>query len=30
VNGIFIIAEVDGAIGERLHALQLRFDRRRT
>ncbi len=26
MNGIFIIAEVDGAIGERLHALQLRFD----
>jgi 2'-5' RNA ligase len=26
VNGIFIIAEVDGAIGDRLHALQLRFD----
>ena len=26
MNGIFLIAEVDGAIGERLHALQLRFD----
>jgi 2'-5' RNA ligase len=26
VNGIFIIAEVDGAIGDRIHRLQQRFD----
>ena len=26
MSGIFIIAELDGAIGERIHALQERFD----
>jgi len=26
MNGIFIIAELDGAIAERVHALQARFD----
>jgi 2'-5' RNA ligase len=26
VSGIFVIAELDGAIGERVHALQARFD----
>ena len=26
MNGIFVIAELDGAIGDRVHALQERFD----
>jgi len=26
VSGIFVIAELDGAIGDRIHALQQRFD----
>jgi 2'-5' RNA ligase len=26
VNGIFVLAEIEGAVGERLHAVQERFD----
>jgi 2'-5' RNA ligase len=26
MSGIFVIAELDGAIGDRIHALQLKFD----
>jgi len=26
LSGIFLIAELDGAIGERIHAIQKRFD----